>query len=137
MKLRISIGEKTYDVEVEVLEEDGHEATKATSYAAPKAVEAVTAKALEPAPVKAKLSSSGAPAAAILGGQTLASPLPATVIQVHATAGKSFKRGEALIVIEAMKMETEVFAPRDLRITSVDVAKGDSVSQGQSLMHYE
>ena len=57
--------------------------------------------------------------------------------QVLVHAGDDVKTGETLLVLEAMKMETEVTAPKDGKIGSVNVADGDSVQGGQVLIEWD
>ena len=65
------------------------------------------------------------------------SPLPGKVLKVFATPGKAFKRGDALLIIEAMKMENEILAPRDCVVGEVHVEANQSVKTGESLLRME
>ncbi|RMH55325.1 MAG: pyruvate carboxylase [Candidatus Hydrogenedentota bacterium] len=67
----------------------------------------------------------------------LGSPLPGRVIQVKAEAGAKVAKGETLFVLEAMKMETSVAAPRDGQIHEVLVAVGDTVDAGDLILTFE
>jgi biotin carboxyl carrier protein len=67
----------------------------------------------------------------------LASPMPATVIGVKVAAGDSITRGDVLIVLEAMKMELPIVAPRDGRIRSVMCKPGELVQPGLALVELE
>jgi biotin carboxyl carrier protein len=62
------------------------------------------------------------------------SPLPGKVLRVHAAPGKSFKRGDTLLIIEAMKMENEILAPRDCVVAEVFVAANQSIKTGEPLL---
>ena len=64
----------------------------------------------------------------------LVSPLPGTVTQVRCSAGDAVRDGEVLVVVEAMKMEHPVLAPRDARVAAVLVTPGDLVASGQGLV---
>jgi len=65
------------------------------------------------------------------------SPLPGKVLKVFAAPGKAFKRGDALLIIEAMKMENEILAPRDCVVGEVHVEVNQSVKTGEPLLRME
>ena len=62
------------------------------------------------------------------------SPLPGTVLQVKVSAGEAVKAGQLLLIIEAMKMENEVLAPRDGTVAQIVAAKGATVNTGDALV---
>jgi 3-methylcrotonyl-CoA carboxylase alpha subunit len=68
---------------------------------------------------------------------TLEAPMPGKVIAVAVTPGEAVRRGQPLVIIEAMKMETVVRAPRDGRVRAVRVAAGDRVAPGIALVELE
>jgi 3-methylcrotonyl-CoA carboxylase alpha subunit len=68
---------------------------------------------------------------------SLAAPMPATVLRVHATPGQAVKRGDTLIVLEAMKMELPVRASADGVIKSVHCREGQLVQPGMPLVEME
>ena len=74
-----------------------------------------------------------APAAAPAGGETVAAPMPGTILDIRCTAGQAVKSGDVLFILEAMKMENEICAPHDGTIGSVCVQKGASVQTGAAL----
>lgn len=77
-----------------------------------------------------------APAApAASGGEAFPSPMAGTIVKVNVAAGAQVKEGDVMLILEAMKMETEVRAPKAGQVVSVDVNPGDSVENGQSLVH--
>ena len=53
--------------------------------------------------------------------------MPGTIVKVNVSAGQAVKKGDILIVLEAMKMENEIVSPKDGTVTSVTVAKGSAV----------
>ena len=82
-------------------------------------------------PVAAPASAPAAPAAA--GAATVAAPMPGTILKVNVQAGSAVKKGDVLMILEAMKMENEIMAPADATVASVNVAQGASVEAGAVL----
>lgn len=123
MKLRIAIEGKTYEVEVEVDEDSGLDPS--TSATAP-----IQSSVLPPA-VKVNTSSG------LDETKVSRSPVAGLVVRLHVEAGQQVEAGELLMVLEAMKMETNITASADGRIQSVDVAPGDAVKLDQVLLQFE
>ena len=73
-----------------------------------------------------------APAGAA-GSVTVAAPMPGKILGVKANPGQAVKKGDVIVILEAMKMENEIVAPQDGTIASINVATGDSVEAGQTL----
>jgi len=71
------------------------------------------------------------------GGRTLSSPMPATIIKVIAAPDMAFKRGDTLVVVEAMKMELPIAAEHDGVVKAVHCHEGDLVQAGQTLIELE
>ena len=77
----------------------------------------------------------GAPATApVTGGEPITAPLAGNIWKVHATPGQAVQEGDVLLILEAMKMETEVRAHKAGTIGSVTVKEGDAVSVGDALL---
>ena len=74
-----------------------------------------------------------APAAPAGEGKTLASPIPGTVMKIVAPAGTQVAAGETVMILEAMKMETEIKAEAAGTVASINVAVGDVVAEGDAL----
>ena len=74
-----------------------------------------------------------APAAAPAGGEQVTSPMPGTILAINVAAGDTVKRGQVLMVLEAMKMENEIMCPCNGKIASVNTSKGVSVESGTLL----
>ena len=121
-KYNIKVNGVSYEVEVE--EVGGN--TAAASNVAPKA--AVAAPATPQAAPSTAASSAGA--------SSITSPMPGTIVKVNVKAGDSIKKGDVVVVLEAMKMENDITAPGDCTITSVNVNQGASVSTGDILVTY-
>ena len=117
-KFNITVNGKTYAVEVE-------EVTGAQT-AAP-----ATAAAPAPAP-KAAPAPAAAPAAA--GSKTVTAPMPGTVVSIKVNVGDKVESGTLVAVLEAMKMENEIFAGADGVVASINANAGDSVNTGDVLV---
>ena len=85
-----------------------------------------------PAPAAAP-APTAAPTAAPAGGETVTSPMPGTILAVNVQNGATVKKGDVLMILEAMKMENEITCPVDGTIASVNVQKGASVETGAVL----
>ena len=98
--------------------------------AAPAAAPAAAPKAA-PAPAAAAAPAKAAPAA---GAKNVESPMPGNILDVKVAVGAQVKRGDVLVILEAMKMENEIVAPQDGTVASVSVAKGDTVNVNDVLV---
>ena len=67
------------------------------------------------------------------GGEKITAPMPGTSLAVNVANGSAVKKGDVLMILEAMKMENEIMAPCDGAVTSVAVTKGASVESGTLL----
>ena len=72
-------------------------------------------------------------AAAPANGNAIKTPLPGVIIDVKVAVGDTVKKGDTIVVLEAMKMENNINADRDGKIVSVHVKKGDTVADGAAL----
>ena len=107
MKYKITLNGKTYEVEVEegqAMLVDEYEAYKP---AAP---------------------------AAVAAGEVVAAPMPGNILKVNCAQGQAVKAGDILVVLEAMKMENEILAPRDGTVAQVVTTKGAVVDTGAPLV---
>ena len=74
-----------------------------------------------------------APVSAPAGGESVNSPMPGNILAVNVSVGDTVKKGDILMILEAMKMENEIMCPCDGKITSVNVTKGATVETGTLL----
>ncbi len=77
------------------------------------------------------------PAAASTGKSGVKSPLPGVILDIKVNVGDTVKKGQTIIILEAMKMENNINADKDGKITAVNVGKGDSVLEGTDLVIIE
>ena len=86
------------------------------------------------APAAAPVAAPAAAAPVAAGtGESITSPMPGNILAVNVAAGDMVKKGQVLMVLEAMKMENEIMAPRDGKVTAVAVTKGAAVESGALL----
>ena len=125
-KFNIKVNGQAYEVEVEEVA-GGFAPAPVVPVAAASAP--AVAPVAAPAPEKAEVKAAPAPApvAAPAGGTQLKAPMPGTVIDFKATNGAAVKKGQTVLILEAMKMENEIVAPSDGVITFV-ASKGASVN---------
>ena len=94
---------------------------------------APVARAAAPVAAPAPPAAPKAAPAASGSGETVSSPMPGTILDVKVAAGQAVKSGDILFILEAMKMENEIFAPCDGTVSSVAVSKGAAVNPGDVL----
>ena len=90
-------------------------------------------------PVAAKPSAAKAPAAqpaaaAAVSGHAIKTPLPGVIIDVKVNVGDTVAKGQTVVILEAMKMENNINADREGKVTAIQVAKGDTVADGAVLV---
>ena len=127
MKYKVTLNNRVYEVEVEegsamLVDEYALAAPAAPAPAAP-----VPAPAAAPAPAPAA-------AAPLAAGEAVKSPMPGNILKINVAQGQSVKEGDTLIVLEAMKMENDVVAPRDGTVAQIVVTKGAVVETGSPLV---
>jgi methylmalonyl-CoA carboxyltransferase 1.3S subunit len=130
VKLKVTVDGKTYEVDVEASEPE-------TPVPAPRQF------AVEPAPVRVPAAAPAAPASAAQQGppvdekKVCRSPVSGIVVRIAAQVGQTLQTGDVLIVLEAMKMETNITAPNAGKIAAIKVNQGDSVQSGQVVVEFE
>jgi methylmalonyl-CoA carboxyltransferase 1.3S subunit len=129
MRLKITIENRTYDVDVEVAENDTRPRLPGGTRVEPSAVR-----------VPAGSPSAEQPAAAagpVDEEKVCRSRITGTVVKVVVQPGQSIQPGDTLLVLEAMKMETNITAPVAGKVHAVTVVPGDSVKSGQVVVELE
>ena len=135
---KFKIGGKEYNVTVNPKEGKLYDVTvNGATYEveAENALAAAPVAPSAPAPVQAAPAAAAAPAAKPAGaGEKVASPLPGVIIEVSVKEGQAVKAGQKVAVLEAMKMENEIPAPKDGTVTEIHVHKGDSLQEGDPVV---
>ena len=143
MKYVATINGKKYEVEVEKLEayksldRNGVAAPAAPVLPASAPVQRPAAPApvaAAPAPAPAPAAAPAAAAAAPAGATTVEAPMPGKILNIKVSEGQAVKFGEVVVIMEAMKMETEIVAPADGTVSKILVKAGDSVDTGAALV---
>lgn len=93
-------------------------------------IEEMTGAPAAPAVAAAAPAAPAAPA----GGEKITAPMPGTILAVNVTSGSAVKKGDVLMILEAMKMENEIVAPKDGTVAQIVAAKGASVESGAPLV---
>ena len=130
MKYKVTLNSRTYEVEVEAGKAMLLDEYEAIVPSAP-AVAPVAA-----APVAAAPAAAPAAAAPVVtgAGESVTAPMPGTILRVNVQNGQAVKEGDLLVVLEAMKMENEIYAPKNGTVSQVVVSKGASVNTGDALV---
>lgn len=128
-KLRVTVEGKVYEVLVEVLDEPAGSAPPvAAAVSAPAPVAAPVAVAPAPLPVAPK------PAPISAGADDVTSPLAGKLVSVDVKVGDAVEQGAQVATVEAMKMNTYVYAPRSGRVAAVLANVGEPVEEGVALL---
>lgn len=129
MKYKVTLNGKTYEVEVEK--------GKAILLDEYEALAPAPAQPETPAPVVAPVAATTpAPAAPVnlAAGETVSAPMPGNILRVEVKQGDTVKSGQILVILEAMKMENEIVAPKDGTVAQVVTSKGAVVDTGSPLV---
>ncbi len=125
MKYKVTLNNRTYEVEVEA-----GQAMLVDEYEA-----YAPAPAAVPAPVAAAPAAASVSAApALAAGEVVKSPMPGNILKINVTVGQKVNEGDTLLVLEAMKMENEIAAPKAGTVAQIIVSKGAVVETGAPLV---
>ena len=125
-KFIVNVNGNSYEVEVE---EVGAASSTVAAPVAPVEAPVAPVAASAQAPAQAPAPKAQAPA----GGTNVNAPMPGTIVDIKVSNGTAVKKGDLLLVMEAMKMENEIFSPADGTVTVV-TSKGASVNSGDVLI---
>lgn len=126
-KYRVTVNGRSYEVDVEDMGTSAASAVPAPVAAPAPAAPAPAAPALVAAPVPA-----AAPVAA--GASTIVAPMPGKILKVLVSQGTAVTKGQVVLILEAMKMENEIFADAAGTVSQITTKEGDSVNTGDTLL---
>lgn len=129
-KLKVTVDGKVYEVSVEI--EGEAAAPVAPAPVAPVASAPIAPAPVAPAPVAAP-APAAAPAAVPAGASGVPSPLAGKVVSIDTKVGATVKDGDQILTIEAMKMNTYIYANKAGTVSAINVNVGDGVEEGQVL----
>ena len=126
MKYELNLNGRIYEVEVELAEP-----MKLADFNAHVPTPAAVPAAVAAAPVAAAV-----PAAPVVAGEgdSVEAPMPGNILKVNVVSGQTVKEGDVLVILEAMKMENEIMAPKSGTVTQVLVQKGATVDTGAPMV---
>lgn len=133
-RYNVTVNGNTYQVEVEEVKGEFTQPVASTPAPAPVAVQqpvAAPQQTAAPAPAEAPKPAAKTTNAA---GEKIECPMPGTIVKVNVTEGATIKKGDVLVVLEAMKMENEIMSPVDGTVAQVNVTKGAAVNSGDLLV---
>ena len=129
MIYNVTINNKVYEVEVEKGKANLVRTTDVVAAPAPVAAAPVAA------PAAAAPAPAAAPAVAVAAGSTpVTSPMPGTILDIKVTVGQQVKEGDLVAILEAMKMENEIFASKTGSVAQIIAAKGSTVDTGDAII---
>ena len=117
-KFSVTVNGTVYDVEVNEVKAGG----------------AAPAPAAAPAPKAAPAPAPAAAAPVAAGATTVKAPMPGKILSVAVSAGQAVKKGDLLLVLEAMKMQNEIYAPQDATVSEVRVSANQTVATGEDMV---
>jgi glutaconyl-CoA decarboxylase len=128
-RYKIQVNGRSYDVEVEELGGSlaGGPVPNSAAAAAPGSA------SVGRAPAASAATFAGA-ASAATGAVTIKAPMPGTLMAYRVSVGQAVRKGDVVLILEAMKMENEIVAPSDGSITALRAAEGSSVNTGDPLL---
>ncbi|HJC93085.1 MAG TPA: biotin/lipoyl-binding protein [Candidatus Phocaeicola excrementigallinarum] len=139
---RYKINGNLYKVAVGDIEENNHVRVEVNGTAYMVELEKKKAPKIKPVLRTASTSPAAPPPAisrpAPIGGvSAVRSPLPGVILEIKVKEGDAVKRGQTLMILEAMKMENDIKADRDGKVTAIKVSKGESILEGTDLIIIE
>ncbi len=127
-KYNVTVNGVTYEV---VVEEAGEVAAAPVPQAPQTAAPAAPKAAPKAAPAPAAKPAATKPAA---GAKTVNAPMPGTILKVNVKVGDAVKKNDLICILEAMKMENEIFAAEDGTVTAINTPQGTSVNTGDAIV---
>ncbi len=132
-QFNVTVNGKTYAVEVEEVGAGQGGFTYQPVQQAP-IQQAVQAAPVQAAPVQQAPKAQAPKAAPVSGGELMSAPMPGTILDILVTEGQTVKKGEIILILEAMKMENEIAAAVDGVVSKIYTSKSSTVSAGDPML---
>jgi len=123
-KFVVTVNGSKYEVDVEEIKDGAVVSTPVTQ----------TVTSEQPKVTAPQKSAAKVDTAVPTSAQTIKSPMPGTILKINVNSGDAVKKGQTLLILEAMKMENEIAAPSDGIVASINVSQGVSVNTGDVLV---
>lgn len=135
-KFLINVNGNQYEVEVEEITSGVPSQPQISN---PQPQVQTTPKIEKPSPEPAKEPKVEAPkkVVAATGQEVVKAPMPGTILKINVNEGETVKKGQVLLILEAMKMENEILAPRDGKVVNIAISQGASVNTGDDMVVLE
>ena len=128
-KLMITVNGKRYEVDVEVIQDDELIETQPPFRPPSRTMDSCVTPVSAPLPTKSKGGAADK--------KSLTSPINGVVLEVPVKEGQAVKENDVLVVLEAMKMKTNISSPQSGKIKTIKVKAGDKIETGQILLTFE
>lgn len=135
MKLQISVDSKVYEVDVEIPEE--RDSRYLSGYIPPYAPTSRVTVPLPSTPISSPTNGGAAGVGSAPDAKVCRSPMAGVVVKINAQVGQQLQENDLLMVLEAMKMETNITAPMAGKVKAVTVSPGDAVTVDQVVVEFE
>lgn len=137
-KFNVTVNGKSYAVEVEEVSSGAFTYTPQPVQPVQQAQEPQSAQQTAPAQVPVQEAPKSLKTSTEeVAGELISAPMPGTILDVKVSEGQTVKAGDLLLILEAMKMENEIFAVADALVASVEVKEGATVNTGDILVTFE
>jgi len=137
-KFIVNVNGKSYEVEVEEVGSSSQPSVQPSMNISAAPTPQPAQPKAAPAPAQSKPKVESKPVQPVpQGAEVVEAPMPGTILDIKVNPGDTVKKGQVLLILEAMKMENEIMAPRDGKVAAINTSKGSSVNVGDPLISLE